>query len=141
MNRQNKQVRVGCGALIINEKDETLLIKRGTKAKNQSGIWSQPGGAIDFGETVEHAIKREIDEELDVTVKLIKYLCYTNQILNKESQHWVTISYLAEIIKGEPKNLEAHKHDDMRWFPVDKLPSKLSITTKDSTKAYLSSRK
>jgi len=130
------QVRVGCGALIINDRNETLLVKRGVKTRNQAGHWCQPGGAVDFGETVERAIEREIKEELGISIKLIKYLCYTDQILKKEKQHWIAISYLAKIVAGKPQNLEPQKHDEIKWFPLDKLPKKLSITTKDSTYYY-----
>ncbi len=131
-------VRVGCGALIVNEKNEVLLIKR-SATRNQNDYWSQPGGAVEFGETIKQAIIREIREEVNVKIRLISYLSYTEQIFKKETQHWLAISYLARIISGNVKNLEPHKHSAVKWFPIDKLPKKLSKTTVDSTRAYLTS--
>ena len=134
---KNRIVRVGCGALIINDKGEVLLLKRGKKTRNQAGLWCQPGGGVDYGETVEQAIIREIKEELGIEIQLVKYLCYTDQILSDEDQHWIAISYLGKIVKGEAQNLEPHKHEEIAWFSINSLPDDLSDTTKDSTKAYL----
>jgi len=134
---KDKSVGLGCGALILNENSEVLLLKRGRKTRNQAGLWCQPGGGVEFGETVEQAIKREIKEELGIDIELLRYLCYTDQIMKDEGQHWVAISYLAKIIAGQPKNLEPNKHEQIRWFALDKLPSNLSDTTVDSISAFL----
>ena len=40
-------MRFGCGALIINEDQEVLLLLRGGQSRNDIGLWSQPGGEID----------------------------------------------------------------------------------------------
>ncbi len=137
---KNEQVvRVGCGALIVNDKDEVLLLKRADSSRDECGYWSQPGGAVDYGETVEESIIREVQEEVGVKIKLIKYLCYTDQNDVKDAEHWVAISYLAEITSGQVKNMEPHKHSEVKWFRVHKLPRKLSKATHDSTRTYLMS--
>ena len=58
MQIDKKNIGLGCGALIVNKNDEFLLLKRGNSAKNDREIWSQPGGAVEFGEKVCDAIKR-----------------------------------------------------------------------------------
>lgn len=129
-------IGVGCGALIVNDKNETLLLKRGVKSKNEGGFWSQPGGAVEFGEAVEEAVKREIREELGVEIDLIRFLCFTNHIINSENQHWVTMSYLGKIIKGEPQNLEPRKIEEIKWFSLDNLPENTNQPTRDSAREY-----
>ncbi len=130
-------IGVGGGALIVNEKGETLLIRRTSAARNDAGVWSQPGGTLDYGETVKEMVIREIKEELGVDIELLELLCYSDQILADEEQHWVAISFLAKISSGEPQNLEPHKHDTIKWFTFDKLPSRLSKPTQDAVKKYL----
>lgn len=130
-------IGVGCGALIVNDKKETLLLKRGAESRNQAGFWSKPGGTVEFGEKIEDAIKREIKEELGVEIELIEFLGFTNHIMKEENQHWLSISYLARITKGEPKNLEPEKHDEIRWFKFDNLPEKLAQTTSEIIEEYL----
>lgn len=134
-------IGVGCGALIVNDKNETLLLKRGKKSRNQAGYWSKPGGTVEFGEKIEDAVRREIKEEFGVEIKLIKFLGFTNHIIKEEKQHWLSISYLAKIIKGEPKNMEPHKHDEIGWFSFDNLPEKLTQTTGEVIKEYLKANK
>jgi len=104
-------IGVGCGVLIVNDKNETLLLKRNEKCRNEAGTWSRPGGTVEFGETVEQALVREIKEELDVDLELVKFLDLSDHIIKAENQHWIAISYLGRIKNGEPKNMEADKHD------------------------------
>ncbi len=134
-------IGVGCGALIINNKNETLLLKRGAKSRNQAGFWSKPGGTVEFGEKIEDAIIREIKEEFGVEIELIKFLGFTNHIIEEERQHWLSISYLARIIKGEPRNMEPEKHDEIGWFSFDNLPEKLTQTTSELIEEYLKAHK
>ena len=58
---------VGVGAVVLDG-DRVLLVKRAHEPLK--GEWSLPGGAVDVGETLEEAIRREIREEtcLDVEV-------------------------------------------------------------------------
>ena len=132
-------IGVGCGALIVNEDNETLLVKRGFNSKNQVGVWSKPGGAVDMEEKVEDAVIREIKEELGVDIELIKFLGFTNHIIKSENQHWIAFNYLAKIIKGEPQILEPEKIAEIKWFSFDKLPENLSQTTSEPIQEYLKS--
>ncbi len=130
-------IGVGCGALIINNKNETLLTKRTPKSRNQAGLWSKPGGMVEFNESVEDALIREVKEELGVDIELIRPLGFTNHILNSEDQHWVAIHYLAKIIKGEPCIMEPDKIEEIKWFNFNNLPDNITQTTKDPIRDYL----
>jgi ADP-ribose pyrophosphatase len=130
-------IGIGCGALIVNDKNETLLLKRTSKTRNEAGFWSKPGGGVEFGERVEDAVKREIKEELGVDVELVNFLGFTNHIIDSEKQHWIAFNYLAKITGGELKNLEPEKHEEIKWFGFDNLPEKISQTTIEPIKKYL----
>lgn len=41
----------------------------------QKGLYELPGGFVDYGETLEEALTREIREELGVEVRDLRYLC------------------------------------------------------------------
>ena len=126
---------VGCGCIIINDKDEILLMKRKTGTKLEKGMWSRPGGTLEFGETAEETVKREIKEELGIDIE-VKFHDYSENIVNEDGKHWVALGFIGKIISGEPKNLEPHKHEEIKWFPLNNLPEDLSSYTKNAIEIY-----
>ncbi len=130
-------IGVGGGVLILNKKKEVLLMKRGKNAKNEAGWWSKPGGTVEYAEKVIMAMKREIKEEIGIEIDIWGSLPHTDHIIKKEGQHWVAFNYLASVKKGEVKNLEPHKCDEIKWFALDNLPKKITQTTREPIKNYL----
>lgn len=130
-------IGVSVGALIVNDKGEIFLSKRSINTRNQQGCWETPGGAVDFGEKRENAIKREIKEEFGVDIEIIKPFQTVDEILPKEKQHWVATIFLAKIIGNKkPKIMEPRKCDAIGWFSINNLPTPLSYVTTLDTKAY-----
>jgi 8-oxo-dGTP diphosphatase len=66
--RRREKVR-GAVVVILNAKDEVLLLKRAPGDYWCAGKWGYPGGKLDDDETAEEAAVRETKEEtnLDVT--------------------------------------------------------------------------
>ncbi len=130
-------IGVSVGAIIFNDEGKILLCKRSQNAKNERGCWEAPGGAVEFGETLEHAIVREIKEELGVELKLLKQMPAANHIIPAEHQHWIPSAFISRIKDGKkPKIMEPDKCDEIGWFPLDNLPSLLSIITKIDVDRY-----
>lgn len=135
MKRGIDYIGVGIGAVIINPEGKMLLAKRGQKAKNERGRWEFPGGAVEFGDTMEATIKREMKEELDVEIEVLKLLSPIDHIIPEENQHWVTSTFIAKIVKGAPKIMEQEKCDEIGWFSLEELEKlPLSIASKGSIK-------
>lgn len=131
MKRGIDYIGVGVGAAIFNDEGRLFITKRGKKAKNESGTWEIPGGSVEFGETFEEAIKREIKEELGIEIEILELLGICDHIIPQEKQHWVSPTYICRITKGKPKILEPEKCEEIGWFTLseaEKLP--LSIVTK-----------
>lgn len=59
----NRFYRVSIKALILNEERDKFLI-----IQEDNGKWELPGGGLDWGEEVETCLKREIEEEMGITV-------------------------------------------------------------------------
>jgi len=125
-------IGVGVAAVILNEKNEVLLQLRGPKAKNERGLWKLPGGAIEYGEKAEEALKRELKEELGIEIKIIKQIFCLDDILKEENQHWLVPFYLCRIKKRIPKILEPEKTTKIAWFSLKNLPKNLAFGTKEA---------
>lgn len=118
----------------MNEKGQVLLQQRNKEP--EKGYWSIPGGKLEWMETFEDAVKREVKEECGVDIKVEKLLGICDHIVKNENQHWVSPSFLCRITEGEPKIMEPTKHTDMQWFDLQALPENLTITTKHAVKHY-----
>lgn len=65
---EEKLFQVGVKALIINEKDQILVLFSGDwHLKHQTEHWDIPGGRIQEGQTVIETLKREVEEETGIT--------------------------------------------------------------------------
>ena len=63
--RKHTEVAVG---VLLRESDGALLITSRPAGKPYAGFWEFPGGKLEEGETVEQALRRELIEELGVTI-------------------------------------------------------------------------
>ncbi|WP_447741595.1 NUDIX domain-containing protein [Variovorax boronicumulans] len=63
--RKHTEVAVG---VLICLADEALLLTTRPEGKAYAGYWEFPGGKIEAGETVEEALRRELQEELGITI-------------------------------------------------------------------------
>ncbi len=109
---------LGVGAVIVKEQT-LLLIKRGEEPfKN---YWSVPGGKVHWGESLHHALIREIKEETGIEIS-VGELCYHFDYISQENkQHYVVLDFYAKYIGGE---LEAGDDAiDARWVPFSEIDS------------------
>jgi phosphoserine phosphatase len=132
----SKRLRRGCGALIVNRDNQVLLLLRGARARNDNGLWSQPGGAIDGDTTPVEVVRREILEEIGSSVCIQHFLTTTSHY-DRECQ-WLAYSYLGHLETGDVRRCEPDKHASMRWFPLNKLPDNLNQVTRDAVRSYQS---
>ena len=135
-------IGVGCGAFILNDKGELLLQKR-NKAP-EKGYWCIPGGRVEMFETFAQAVKREVKEETDLDVEIVRLNGLCDHIVDIEGEdkvHWVTPSYVCEVVSGVPKIMEPTKHLDMKWFSLEDLPEHITITTKKALSDFKESSK
>lgn len=129
-------IGVGVGAMVFNENGEVFLSQRGPKAKNERGCWEFPGGSVEYGERLADTIIREFMEEYDMTIELTELLAVDDHILPDEGQHWISPTYLARHIDGEPCIMEPDKCTGIGWFSLDNLPSPLSVITQLNVATY-----
>jgi 8-oxo-dGTP pyrophosphatase MutT (NUDIX family) len=108
-------------------KGNVLLSKRGQNARDERGTWDAGGGGLEMHDTVEDTLKKEIKEEYGTDVLDYEFMGYRD--LHRENDgkktHWIALDFKVLVDKDMAKNGEPHKFDDVRWFPIDNLPTPL----------------
>jgi 8-oxo-dGTP pyrophosphatase MutT (NUDIX family) len=116
---------VGAAILVVNAQNRLLLMKR-----SDSGCWGPPGGAVEPGEHVEAAAKRETREETGLEIgEMSLFGAFSGPELyykypNGDEVYNVTIVYLSRDWHGEPEI--NHEHTEFRWFTLDEIPDNIS---------------
>src|SRR5690606_16547665 len=91
----------GVGAIVLQQ-DEVLLVRRGTAP--QKGLWSLPGGALELGESLHQAVRREVMEETGLDVRVLEFAGAFERITKDDDgeiqYHYVLLDYLCEIVGG-----------------------------------------
>ena len=128
LNRMPDEMRSGTNAIIFNDVGEVLLERR-----SDNGFWGLPGGAMEIGESLEQAVKREVLEEtgLDVTVgrlvgvysdpKYYSIMSYPGGGLVQ----FVTIVFECRQRDGELRISE--ESTDIGYFDVEALPDNVLL--------------
>ncbi|MBE3068452.1 MAG: NUDIX domain-containing protein [Chloroflexi bacterium] len=116
---------IGAAALIVDEKNRLLLMKR-----SDSSCWGPPGGAVELGEVVETAARREVREETGLELGgLALFGVFSGPDLfyrypNGDEVYNVTIVYLTRDWRGEVRlNGE---HTNWGWFAPEDVPENIS---------------
>ena len=113
-------IKVGAGVVIIKD-GKTLLTKR--HGAHAEGTYGSIGGHVEFGESPTEAVKREAKEELGIEVGNLRFATCVNMV--KYGKHYVDISFLADIISGEPTIMEPDRVESVGWYDLDNLPQPL----------------
>ncbi len=107
---------------IIEMRDGILLTVRGHEPK--AGTYDLPGGFVDYNESVEDALKREIREELGIEVTIVSYLgSFPNRYVHRDIVYFTAdLFFVCRAIDNDEK---IRGNDEVkRWeiVPVDRLP-------------------
>jgi 8-oxo-dGTP diphosphatase len=129
---------VAVGAVIEDGRGRILLVKhKPERGGFWQGKWICPGGELELGEEIGAGIKREVKEETNLEIDLVKPLTPFDRIVKSAegvSLHVVYIDYIANLVGGE---LEvASDVGEALWVEKDKVGS-LWEELHDDTKKLL----
>jgi 8-oxo-dGTP diphosphatase len=89
---------VGVGAVaVVNQ--EILLVRRGHAPSE--GLWSLPGGRVEWAETLVEALEREVLEETGLQVEVGDVAGVVERIYADEDMHYVIIDYFVNLAGGK----------------------------------------
>ncbi|MCC3376030.1 NUDIX domain-containing protein [Cohnella sp. REN36] len=103
---------------------ETLLLKR-QNTGFADGKWSVVAGRIDGGEEVVAAAIREAREEAGVAIAPQDLEVVGVMHRRNVSSEWIDFYLRVRSWAGEITNMEPHKCEELRWYPIDALPEEM----------------
>lgn len=129
MNREYPEAPIVAVGVVVKRGREVLLVRRLNEPSR--GRWSLPGGAVELGETLQEAARREVREECGLQVEPGEVLAVVDNIVRDEAGrirfHYVLVDLLAEYVGGELA--AASDIGDARWVRAEEL-AELDVTEK-----------
>lgn len=113
-------------AAIIKHDGKFFATQRGYGPNKDK--WEFPGGKIEPGETREHALVREIKEELNTDIKVGDFICTVEY--DYPEFYLIMHCFLCDVVSGRLTLLE---HEDAKWlekdevWSVDWLPADIKV--------------
>ncbi len=111
---------VGVGGVIFDGAS-VCLAKRGQEPAK--GTWSLPGGAVELGEKLIDALKREIREEIGIEIQVGGLIRVLDRIIQDEERrtryHYVIVDYWGWKTSGEPK--PGSDTSDICFVPLEEI--------------------
>jgi ADP-ribose pyrophosphatase YjhB (NUDIX family) len=118
---------------IIETAGGIVLIKR----KNPPAGWAIPGGFVDYGETLEEAVCREMEEETGLNVNLSRQF-HTYSDPQRDPRHHTISTIFIATASGKPNAGDDAK--EARVFTKDNLPEDIAFDHRQILEDYFTGK-
>ena len=102
MKREYPETPIVAVGVVIHEGDRIVLIRRDKEPSR--GLWTFPGGAVELGESLQDAARREALEETGLRVKVGEVATVIDNMVHDEKgrvqYHYVIVDYVARPVGG-----------------------------------------
>jgi len=106
--------------LIIVDSGGRVLVLRRDNTSHASGEWCLPGGKVDYDETVEESIVKEIREETSLNCTATRFLFYQDSLpLKQGGMHCINLYFECEVEGMVRLNDESSDHE---WISQGDFP-------------------
>jgi len=113
-----KPFHLAVRAIIRDERDRCLLLRRSSACKHFVGTWEWPGGKAERGEEVDEAVRREVREETALEIEL-KGVAGSYGI--EMARLRIAVLCMEARCTGGTLLL-SEEHDESAWVPIAELP-------------------
>ena len=106
--------------------------KRSENCRDERGTWTNGGGKLEFGESPETALLREIKEEYGcdgVIERTLPPQSFFQTLPDGTGKHWITLPYIVRVSRDEAKLNEPESMTEIGWFRLNDVPEPLHTAT------------
>ena len=134
--------KVGAGFGVIIERNGKILFgmrhpdpDKADSAFRSAGVWTLPGGKLEWGESFEDGAIREVMEETGIKISNPQVISVHN--CKNEHAHFMTVGLLATTSEGEASVMEPDEITKWEWFDKDKIPEPIYFPSLEVIENYL----
>lgn len=106
-------------AIVINKNNEILLVKRSLDDPAFPGNWELPGGEIEYGETIQESLQRELQEECGLSIEVRQPL--TVNYFYIEKIQYFEFTFFCKNIKDSYEVVLSNEHSEYIWINFNEL--------------------
>jgi len=123
-----KQILPSVAAAIFNEQGEILLQKR-----SDVNQWCIISGHVEFGETVQQAILREIKEETNTAAEIVRFIGVystpesSTYIYGDRTVQYVTSYFEVRLLEAIPNCFSNSETQELKFFAIDQIPADFAL--------------
>ncbi len=115
LTSENRIQKVGVTAFVYDE-EKALVVRRSKKENFLPEYYELPGGKVEFGESLEEALKREMMEEIGLKIEAKRPYSSFSYTSDDGQRHTIDIQFIA-LLSDDVKNLTLSKeHDKYQWI-------------------------
>ncbi|MBI5134213.1 MAG: NUDIX domain-containing protein [Candidatus Taylorbacteria bacterium] len=121
-------------AYLFLEKEGRYLLARRANTGYEDGSYQVPSGHVEEGELPSEAAIREAKEEVGVEVSPedIELFFVSYRPKHDDTDDYADFYFKTSKWKGDVRNMEPRKCDDLKWASLDALPENMTLHVREA---------
>ena len=127
-----------CVRAVIRRENKILVCRRKDK-----DYYFFPGGHVEFGESAQKALVRELKEELDLPVQKVSFIGSMENVFNEDYKKKHEFNLVFDVQARDVRDKSAEDHLEFHFFDLKRLAKErvLPIDLRDQVLKWLGDKK
>ncbi len=105
---------------VIKHKNTYLLTKLNQNGDRYHGKWQLPGGGLEFGESLEDCLRREVKEETGLEIQNLQLIPHIHSEV-RDGWHGVLIAFLCTPQSPDQRIVLDGEASDYGWYTIEEI--------------------
>ncbi|RUL46930.1 MULTISPECIES: NUDIX domain-containing protein [Lysinibacillus] len=119
MTKDRGKVWLGVAGVVTNSEGKWLVVKK--KYSGLKGVWSLPAGFVQFGETADEAVVREIKEETGIDCEVTGLIGFRSGVIRNEISDNMAIFCCKQLHPSQSIQIQEEELFEAKWLSVEYL--------------------